>query len=291
LVGLTVSAQQRLWGDGLISVLGKLQLWCQSEGNEADSASVLLRETNEVSIQSCIWNSSGERLCIIDMVWFSYATSLYQACSSNITLLLTILHFIASMSISHAVDGFDHVVEMGIITAHVCLEPNSRSRKPQRLSRYSSKRKNVCSPMTNCEEMNVVRSDEKGMFLLSTKQNTLYWIDDLGSETKKVAQLPFTICSLLYDSDRSAIYALTDDLCINQYAVPVPGRCDYERQVKLSLPGRPEGKAIESRVIGEGLLAITFGGPVVRLIDLINDDSTDLSVPRKLNTRSVGYCC
>lgn len=115
-------------------------------------------------------------------------------------------------------------------------------------------------------------------FFFCTDRGLLVFADDLGHCTE-VQQLSSAIDILLFYEEKAKLIVITRSLLLTQYQVSEDGRVSRTMQVKLSVAGDAAEAGLRSVVwAGSGVLAIATHEKLVRILDLANDESYNLSL-------------
>jgi hypothetical protein len=126
------------------------------------------------------------------------------------------------------------------------------------------------------------------MFLIVTQNGQLYTINENCDVQDCGARFQSAIAAMAFDGSTGRLLVITEDCVITQFAT-LDTKLFMEREVKLSFGARAAdgprdslGRAsaptsIHAVIVGRGLVAISYSGAGIRLLDYLNDESADIT--------------
>ncbi|KAI9193143.1 uncharacterized protein BJ171DRAFT_572993 [Polychytrium aggregatum] len=132
---------------------------------------------------------------------------------------------------------------------------------------------------TRSSERDQRRSDSPPFFLTTTS-GSLYYADDMGHCAESASVSPPVISMGIFQiKDRDILFALSSELVLLRYNLTQDGKLSQELEMKLSAGARYDRKNLQAVWIGVGTLALSFCGQFVKIWDLLNEETQNLTIP------------
>ncbi|ORY30689.1 hypothetical protein BCR33DRAFT_703366 [Rhizoclosmatium globosum] len=127
-------------------------------------------------------------------------------------------------------------------------------------------------------------------FLTLASLGKIFYADDMGRCSESIATSKILSFKLFDSKDQIAL--ITHDLVYSQYSLSPDGKMNLETEVKISTAGFNDPKSLRVAWVDDnGVIAIVSGGSKIRVLDVVNEESTMLSCAKEeTSITSIVYC-
>ncbi|KAI8812149.1 hypothetical protein BJ742DRAFT_706226 [Cladochytrium replicatum] len=142
-----------------------------------------------------------------------------------------------------------------------------------------------CLFRKNLNETNESRTTECPPFFLGSSSGIVYYADDMG-HCSEAAQVSSAISGLLFSENKEILVVVSGaDMILSQFSLSPDGKLTPERSVKLGANLTTSNAMLEFQWVVPGIIAYSFGGSAIRILDLAREETDSLIVPSMENVR------
>ncbi|KAJ3242971.1 hypothetical protein HDU78_000924 [Chytriomyces hyalinus] len=128
-------------------------------------------------------------------------------------------------------------------------------------------------------------------FLTCNPLGKIFYADDMG-RCSESGTTKCRILSMKLIDNKDEIAVITEDLLYSKYSLSPNGKMNLENEIKISTAGFNDPKTLRVSWIDDGgIIAIVSGSSKIRVLDVVNEESTMLSSGSDdLSINSITYC-